>query len=201
MAYKNNETRRKYYEENKDEINRKRRLHRLKHGDKIRARERKWHDSNIEKRRMQARINHHKHKNETEYKQKRKKQRKMYYKKHKKVISLKHIIYNKTLPKTRELRLELINSLGPICNNVKCLVYGGCREIKCLQIDHINGNGKDDLRKFKSSAQMYKYYLQNPRIAKKELQILCANCNWIKREENNENGVEKWQLMRIKIVS
>jgi len=69
-------------------------------------------------------------------------------------------------------------------------VLGGYHCVRCgntdervLQIDHIFGNGKE-MPLTKSG--IIDYYLENPGIASDELQILCANCNWIKRAENRE---------------
>lgn len=85
-------------------------------------------------------------------------------------------------------RTGLINALGGKCSNPTCLVPSGCTDIRCLQIDHINGGGKKEILKFISVNIMYSYYFKNLEEAKQKLQILCANCNWIKRYENNEKG-------------
>ena len=57
----------------------------------------------------------------------------------------------------------------------------GFDDIRALQIDHINGGG---LKHFKShtSVGYYKSMLDEP----EKYQLLCANCNWIKRYENKE---------------
>ena len=69
-------------------------------------------------------------------------------------------------------------------------ILGGYQCVRCgftdsraLQIDHIFGNGKEmSLNK----SGVIDFYIDNPDIAYEELQILCANCNWIKRAENGE---------------
>ena len=53
-----------------------------------------------------------------------------------------------------------------------------------LVIDHVNGDGYEQ-RKQSPTKRMY-YYLNNPERIKIELQILCANCNWIKAHERRE---------------
>ena len=83
-------------------------------------------------------------------------------------------------------RKELLRILGNKCSNPDCLVLGGCTDIRCLQLDHINGGGLKEMREFKSNMKMYGYYLNHIDDAKRKLQVLCANCNWIKRYENNE---------------
>ena len=38
---------------------------------------------------------------------------------------------------------------------------------------------------------MYQSYIDNPDLARKRLQILCANCNWIKKAERNEAPIKE----------
>jgi hypothetical protein len=76
---------------------------------------------------------------------------------------------------------KLFDLLGRKC--VRC----GFDDIRGLQFDHIKGGGIYDQQRFKGSSRaMYDYYLDNITLAKRNLQVLCANCNWIKRHENNE---------------
>lgn len=75
----------------------------------------------------------------------------------------------------RRKRAELIAELGGKC--VRC----GFDDIRALQIDHVNGCGKGKRTK-SNSAAFYKTIRENP----DEYQLLCANCNAIKRIENNE---------------
>jgi len=79
-------------------------------------------------------------------------------------------------------RLKLLDMLGGrIC--VKC----DFNNVLALQIDHKQGNGKHDLKRFKSAYAIYRYYLDHPKLAKQNLQVLCANCNIIKKIENKEH--------------
>lgn len=97
--------------------------------------------------------------------------------------------YNRELikEKRKTAHTKVIEKLGGKCSNLECLVPGGCKDFRTLQIDHINGNGKSDISKFKSQ---YAFYLHLLEISDEELfsnyQCLCANCNWIKRYDNNE---------------
>lgn len=84
--------------------------------------------------------------------------------------------------KNRQL---LIEAFGGKCQNTKCLVEGGCKDVRCLQFDHINGDGYKDRKGYKVG--WYKYWLEHLEEAKQKFQLLCSNCNWIKKEENNEN--------------
>lgn len=70
--------------------------------------------------------------------------------------------------------------LGNVCK--KC----GFSDRRALQIDHIDGGGKLERKKF-SVGYMYIRILRM-RHPEKKYQILCSNCNWIKRVENNEVG-------------
>jgi len=75
-------------------------------------------------------------------------------------------------------RLALFETLGGlVCS--KC----GFDDWRALQIDHIFANGKE-MRLTKPG--ILNYYLDNPDMACEELQVLCANCNWVKRWENDE---------------
>jgi len=88
-----------------------------------------------------------------------------------------------------KFRKSLIQILGNKCSNTNCLIAGGCTDIRCLQLDHINGGGRKELREFKNNIYRYRYYCNHPDEAKQKLQVLCANCNWIKRYENNETNI------------
>ncbi len=97
-------------------------------------------------------------------------------------------------------RIDLINVLGGIiCSNKNCLVTNRCRDIRCLQIDHIDGGGTGETRNY---SKFLMYYLQNKSEAKQKLQVLCANCNWIKKHENKESRKSRikessWETMVI----
>lgn len=79
-----------------------------------------------------------------------------------------------------QVKAAVYELLGKSC--VRC----GFSDIRALQIDHINGGGSKE-RKRTYGRMIYLYILAHPDESINELQILCANCNWIKRHENNEN--------------
>ena len=81
----------------------------------------------------------------------------------------------------RRLRREAVACLGGKC--VRC----GFSDPRALQIDHINGGGSKE-RKTTGFNRHFNYNVQDS-VAKGEgkYQLLCANCNWIKRFENNEH--------------
>ena len=78
------------------------------------------------------------------------------------------------------LKTQIFELLGGKC--IKC----GCSDFRCLQIDHINGGGQKERKKFPSHKMFYMYVLKQLRVGSKDYQCLCANCNWIKRWENKE---------------
>jgi len=76
----------------------------------------------------------------------------------------------------RKNRQKAIELLGGICT--RC----GFSDPRALQIDHIKGGGGKEILAHSSD------YIAR-RICRGEsedYQLLCANCNWIKRVENNE---------------
>lgn len=78
-------------------------------------------------------------------------------------------------------RQEVVDWFGGCC--VKC----GFSDWRALQIDHIHGGGLGDART-KQSPHFFRRWLNNhPIEAREHYQLLCANCNWIKRHENNEH--------------
>lgn len=79
--------------------------------------------------------------------------------------------------RTSVLRKAAIEKLGSIC--IRC----GFSDIRALQIDHVEGGGVRELRALGSHGVYRKVMECPPGI----YQLLCANCNWIKRYEQNEN--------------
>lgn len=84
------------------------------------------------------------------------------------------------------LKEKAFKVLGGKCSNPNCLVPGGCIDVRCLQIDHIRGDGVEDRAKGNKGLTLFLKIIKNPIKVKEEYQILCANCNWIKRVENLE---------------
>ena len=76
--------------------------------------------------------------------------------------------------KAHERRISLFNLIGePVCK--RC----GFSDIRALQIDHVYGGGNQERKKNRNLTKLISEKPNN-------YQILCANCNWIKRVENNE---------------
>jgi len=93
--------------------------------------------------------------------------------------------YSKKLCKNHYWNIHFKDKLFDICGGKKCCKCG-IEDFRVLQFDHINGGGRKELEE-KGYNMMIIEYIKNPKLAKKNIQILCANCNWIKKHENNEN--------------
>ena len=70
-----------------------------------------------------------------------------------------------------------IDKMGGICNNC------GFNNRRALQIDHIHGGGVAEYRKLGN----HKIYRNIALRSTEGYQVLCANCNWIKRAINKED--------------
>jgi len=117
---------------------------------------------------------------------------KKYYDGNKQTIKNNHDNWRKKYPhlnekdklkireRTLRRRKELISFLGGEC------VHCGISDTRCLQFDHKHGGGCKEVKLFKGQKSMFMFYYRNPHIAQFKLQILCANCNSIKRIENKE---------------
>lgn len=84
----------------------------------------------------------------------------------------------------REMRVKLILILGGKC--VRC----GYNDFRALEIDHINGGGRADQEVHGGNSKMYRHYIKNIKVAREKLQVLCSNCNSIKRYEQREHSTQ-----------
>lgn len=80
-----------------------------------------------------------------------------------------------------KLRLKAIELLGGKC--VEC----GFSDWRAMQIDHINGGGHKERKAAKSPSDYYKNIVASVEQGLNEYQLLCANCNQIKRYIRDEN--------------
>lgn len=87
---------------------------------------------------------------------------------------------DKTNAYKRKYELKKKNEVFDLLGR-KCAVCGFSDE-RALQIDHINGGGNKE-RKSMRGRKLYAHILSLGGVG---YQILCANCNWIKRIENSE---------------
>jgi len=69
-------------------------------------------------------------------------------------------------------------------------------DLRVLQIDHVNAGGAEERRKLSQLgySQLTQYIAKLPdEEARKKYQVLCANCNIIKRFEKEEAGESVWE--------
>lgn len=82
----------------------------------------------------------------------------------------------------RNVRQEVIEILGGYC--VRC----GFDDWRALQVDHVHGGGSAEYKK-KGNMKVYREIIAADDFT--GYQLLCANCNWIKRYKNKETKGEK----------
>jgi hypothetical protein len=88
---------------------------------------------------------------------------------------LKRLYHRKTMVIRKALAYDI---LGNKC--ARC----GFDDIRALQIDHINGNGKAERKLYKGGQTvLYRMVIESNG---ENYQLLCANCNWIKRVSEDE---------------
>ena len=76
-----------------------------------------------------------------------------------------------------DYRERIIAMMGGKC--VRC----GFNDSRALQIDHVFGGGCQDKRLTLCPAGITRVYEE---LKAGKIQLLCANCNWIKRHERSE---------------
>lgn len=86
----------------------------------------------------------------------------------------------------KELRKKIIQKFGGVC------VICGFSDWRALQVDHVNGGGTREIKlKFNKNRSKYYKYLFIEANNNKNYQLLCANCNWIKKYEQNETNSKR----------
>ena len=81
------------------------------------------------------------------------------------------------IKRTAEMRALIFDKYGNKC--VRCGYDADCR---AFQIDHVNGGGSQDVLRFRSKWSYLKHIDETGKF-----QLLCANCNAIKRIEEREH--------------
>jgi hypothetical protein len=77
------------------------------------------------------------------------------------------------------LRNAVFDLLGHSC------AICGFNDKRALQIDHVEGGGSVELKGI-SRDKYLKMVIESAVNQEEKYQILCANCNWIKRDTNKE---------------
>lgn len=74
----------------------------------------------------------------------------------------------------RDKRLALVSIMGGKC------VICGIDDVNVLDIDHVNGDGRDERSIYGDSREVCFYYLKNPDKIPGRIQLLCKNCHYRK---------------------
>ena len=78
-------------------------------------------------------------------------------------------------------RAQVIQRFGGKC------VFCGFNDARALQVDHKSGGGAKELRRFGDNYAYDVYLLSLSELdLQRNYQLLCANCNWIKRVDKSE---------------
>lgn len=80
----------------------------------------------------------------------------------------------------KKIYMMIIKKLGDKC------AHCGNEDMRVLQIDHIHGGGEKERREIGPRGIYHKIIKMPIEEAKKEYQILCANCNVIKKYKRKE---------------
>ena len=101
----------------------------------------------------------------------------------------KHGMMGQRVKKRAAIRQEIIKFLGG-----KCLVCS-FNDVRALQIDHKMGGGTTEMKQMKSEYlfKIYRKMITSPEEFCGKYQLLCANCNWVKRSENKEARISKYK--------
>lgn len=94
------------------------------------------------------------------------------------------------------LRDKIFNLLGNQCSDPYSQHKEPFIDGRCLFIDHVNGNGCKDRREGSMDKRLRRI-LKEIKAGSKDYQLLCANCNWIKRIENCEGETKYNQWRKI----
>jgi hypothetical protein len=103
-------------------------------------------------------------------------------------------IYANRKRRHEKFRKDALDKLGGKC------VICGFSDYRALQIDHIDGNGQTDRKNLShlgfGTLKYFSYIVEHP----DKYQVLCANCNWIKRYEKNETR-GKSKTLHVDLIS
>jgi len=106
------------------------------------------------------------------------------YKKNKE--SIKKSLRRYYLRTRGQLRLGALQTIADN-KSIQCAKHkdwcccGNSSNLDYLELDHIKNDGAIDRKKFSKGNTFYRWIIDNPEKARKKLQILCSNAQWIKR--------------------
>jgi hypothetical protein len=86
----------------------------------------------------------------------------------------------------RFYKIQIFEMLGNKCSNPNCPIPINKLDKRALQIDHVNGGGCQERKERTDPIGFLKHVHQELLKGSKDFQLLCAYCNWIKRYTNDE---------------
>lgn len=86
----------------------------------------------------------------------------------------------------RDRALKAKRTIYGVLGGAKCVKCGYDKDIRALQLDHIHGGGSKDRKTNRSTTKILQIFKDDLDRLRDVYQILCANCNMIKKFENNE---------------
>lgn len=95
------------------------------------------------------------------------------------------IIYQKELANKNKIKLEVFTHY---CDGTPVCKHCGFSDIRALSIDHINGGGRQHRNEIKRNCGTDFYRWLRDNNHPDGFQVLCYNCQIIKRFDNNEHG-------------
>lgn len=133
---------------------------------------RKWRERNRDKLREYNRL----------YSRKRRQdpQRLEYFNNYRRSEENRLRINSQSKQRRHSARQYLIGEMGGCC--IRC----GFSDWRALQIDHVQGGGIQERKLLSNPGVYYKQILESFYNSENKYQLLCANCNQIKRYENEE---------------
>lgn len=90
------------------------------------------------------------------------------------------------------IKFKLFDILGKKC------VHCGFSNTRALQIDHVHGSGNKHRKKIGRNHQYFLYVFNEIKNGSNDYQLLCANCNSIKKYEMQEMHQKKSFLKDIR---
>lgn len=101
----------------------------------------------------------------------------------------------------RKYNANLKSRLMNILNQYSC-VRCGLSDTRLLAFDHIQGGGRSERKKLKGNKSTVIYYVHHPNEARQKLRVLCANCNWIVRDELHKgNRASTSYMYRLAVIA
>lgn len=94
----------------------------------------------------------------------------------------KRVLVGTDRKRNAALRKKCLDKLGNIC------VWCGFSDPRALHIDHVNDDGNEERKRLKTPYQRHKAVMDD---TEGRYQILCANCNFIKKYETHKRKMEE----------